>query len=504
MCDSCKDIHSGYKSRTEADEILKEIDQIYKFLIPPDFPHHVHLFNKSTNAKNSKYYIVNPSGVYRTGDMLHVYVETYDYLGQKRTVGGDFFRVRIFNNDLNAGATGMVTDFKNGSYLMTFPLYWEGKIFISIKLIHSCEDISILSKLREKYPRKIDYLGYFFDKKFHETAVCRYNLSSSGPLCDFYDKNSGVEWMCEKPRTLGCENFRYLETQYHKNYLLNSEEEKFLDRRNIGIKLTPEGPSSIMVQKGNPNIRVSKCQREPLRRLNSSGFVLNRTWVSSICQGKIFTVPDRATQCMKGKKIFLIGDSTIRQWFEYFVKYMPTLKKVNVGQHLWYSKHLAVDFTNDIFLQWTSHGLPWQSPGPIVPFELPSAAGQINNIYGGQEFVIVICAGAHFTPYPLRLYLATLITIRNALRKLLGRNPETTVVLKTTNNRHPDENVGFYSDWLAYEINRAFMAVFSGMNVGLVDAWDITVAYNSWILHPEELVVRNEIDLFLSFVCPHM
>ncbi|XP_043942025.1 NXPE family member 4-like [Protopterus annectens] len=225
--------------------------------------------------------------------------------------------------------------------------------------------------------------------------------------------------------------------------------------------------------------------------------------MSSLCQVKRFPTSERAVQCIKGKKIYLVGDSTIRQWFEYLSKIIPTLKTVNVGRHMWYSEHLAVDLTNDIYVQWRSHGLPWQSGGPLMLSDTPSAVSLINNIYGGQEFVVVICMGVHFTPNPLKFYLQTLINVRNAVKRLLGRNPDTTVILKNANTRVPDKLL-LHNDWLGYELNRALVATFLGMSVSLIDTWDIAVAYNSGDLHPGEEIIRSEVDVFLSYICPNI
>jgi hypothetical protein len=45
--------------------------------------------------------------------------------------------------------------------------------------------------------------------------------------------------------------------------------------------------------------------------------------------------------------------------------------------------------------------------------------------------------------------------------------------------------------------------MFSGVGVYLVDAWEMTLAhYLPHKLHPDEVIVKNQLDMFLSFVCP--
>lgn len=36
-----------------------------------------------------------------------------------------------------------------------------------------------------------------------------------------------------------------------------------------------------------------------------------------------FNDPDNITECLQGKMVYLFGDSTIRQWFEYLTAFVP-------------------------------------------------------------------------------------------------------------------------------------------------------------------------------------
>lgn len=45
--------------------------------------------------------------------------------------------------------------------------------------------------------------------------------------------------------------------------------------------------------------------------------------------------------------------------------------------------------------------------------------------------------------------------------------------------------------------------MFSGVGVYLVDAWEMTLAHHlPHKLHPDEVIVKNQLDMFLSYVCP--
>lgn len=54
-----------------------------------------------------------------------------------------------------------------------------------------------------------------------------------------------------------------------------------------------------------------------------AGFYLNDVWTSFVCSTHHFTT-QMTTECLKDKHIYMMGDSTIRQWFEFFVKAIPS------------------------------------------------------------------------------------------------------------------------------------------------------------------------------------
>lgn len=61
-----------------------------------------------------------------------------------------------------------------------------------------------------------------------------------------------------------------------------------------------------------------------------SGYVWKDTWNPISCS----LAPVEIKQCLKGKFIYLMGDSTIRQWMEYFkgsIKSMPESKPLFIS-----------------------------------------------------------------------------------------------------------------------------------------------------------------------------
>lgn len=87
---------------------------------------------------------------------------------------------------------------------------------------------------------------------------------------------------------------------------------------------------------------------------------------------------------------------------------------------------------------------------------------------------------------------------------LIDRSPKTVVVIRTANAQELGPEVSlFNSDWYNFQLDTILRKMFSGVGVYLVDAWEMTLAhYLPHKLHPDEVIVKNQLDMFLSFVCP--
>lgn len=58
-----------------------------------------------------------------------------------------------------------------------------------------------------------------------------------------------------------------------------------------------------------------------------------------------------------------------------------------------------------------------------------------------------------------------------------------------------------FSDFHGYIQYLALKDIFQDLNVGIIDAWDITIAYGTNNVHPPQSVVRNQINILLNFIC---
>ncbi|KAM6225255.1 NXPE family member 3 isoform 3-T3 [Rhynchocyon petersi] len=189
-----------------------------------------------------------------------------------------------------------------------------------------------------------------------------------------------------------------------------------------------------------------------------------------------------------------------------WVTVLPGIKDLvefNVGSPKNVGPFLAVDQKHGILLQYRCHGPPIRF-STVFSNELRYVANELNGIVGGKNTVVAIAIWSHFSTFPLEVYIRRLRNIRRSVIQLLDRSPKTVVVIRTANVQELGPEVSlFNSDWYTFQLDTILRRMFSGVGVYLVDAWEMTLAhYLPHKLHPDEIIVKNQLDMFLSFVCP--
>ncbi|XP_060688797.1 NXPE family member 3-like [Hemiscyllium ocellatum] len=108
-----------------------------------------------------------------------------------------------------------------------------------------------------------------------------------------------------------------------------------------------------------PTPALGKCVRgQPI--VSPSGFYYKDRWMSMTCNIYHFDTPAKMTDCLRRKRVYLFGDSTMRQWFEYLIQTVPGLKTLDLGNPIKIGPHLAVNVENNIVVEFRPHGLPIQ------------------------------------------------------------------------------------------------------------------------------------------------
>uniref|UniRef100_A0A3Q3GIN3 NXPE C-terminal domain-containing protein n=1 Tax=Labrus bergylta TaxID=56723 RepID=A0A3Q3GIN3_9LABR len=454
-------------SSVEAEEerlILESIAWPETPPLPAPFP-----LNQTSDPAHSTF-IILPGGVgdkRHVGDQLEVMIKMYDFQGNPKKSGGDAIVARLHNRALEAGVAGRVVDHLNGSYSAVFPLLWEG----SVTLVHSSEAITVLRRLNREHPDRTILKSLFRSGSVSESTICNICLRQTNqPQCNYTDLRTGDPWFCYKPKELSCDTrMNHMNGGMYKLNLLKNIKELCRSHFN---------------------------HEQPMDSLGSgksglSGYYYQGVW-RPLGGTKVhqFNNSSAISQCLKGKVVHMYGDSTVRQWFEYLDASLP-------------GPFMIWDNAKNILVKFHLHGPPLSISVHIPTSELRYIANEIDDVVGGTNTVVIFGIWAHLTPFPMQFYIRRLYGIRRAVIRLLNRAPDTLVVIRTPNLRGTNPYIFTFNDWYAIQQDKVVRAVFKGLNVQLVDAWEMVLAHHlPHYIHPPPPIIRNMVNIILSHMCP--
>uniref|UniRef100_A0A671L6K6 NXPE family member 3-like n=1 Tax=Sinocyclocheilus anshuiensis TaxID=1608454 RepID=A0A671L6K6_9TELE len=392
----------------------------------------------STSPAHTTFIIENLKESYQTGEELFVTVHAKDFDNKSKSYGGDFFQAKLFCSKTKASVFGEVVDLLNGSYSVRFLLPWVGEAQVAVRLIHSSEVVQVLKHHRDTDSDRVYFYGFYEGPGPNKTRL------SEAVMCNVkWDKN-GLEHM--GTGDCCCE------------YKDPCTEEIWRCQRPKSL------PCSALVYH---SMDVAEKCHPGLHTPVPAGFYLNDVWTSFVCSTRHFTT-QTTTECLKDK-------------------------------HKGSGPLLAVDVKNNIDLHWRAHGVPLRSRKSAVA-NLHYISNEIDGLAGGPHMVIMFNLGPHFTTYPLDFFTHRVLRIRKAVLALLQRAPDTTVIIKTVNTGYKDI---FGSDWYSLQLDRILRWAFQDVGVYILDVWQMTAChYSKENIHPGTVIIKNEIDILLSFVCP--
>ncbi|XP_031201410.1 NXPE family member 2 [Mastomys coucha] len=473
--------------------ILEKLNQ----LIPPrPFPNQ----SSTTSAKQSTATIHNPQNTYCVGDQLDILLVARDYLGHRKKYGGDFLRARISSPALKAGASGKVTDFNNGTYLISFTLFWEGPVSLSVLLMHPSEGASALWRARNQGYGKIIFTGQFLNGTFPLLTECGFTLKTSAELCQYLDARDDEAFYCLKLPGVPCEALTHMTSKNSDVSYLSLKEKLLFKRFNIGVEVVKNLSIMVLPCNNKTKTKRKKCQIG-METPFPGGYTLKGRWITAHCEQNEFREIKDINNCLSRKLIYLMGDSTLRQWIYYLNKAVKTLKFFDHHGAGVFKTHILLDTERHILVQWKKHSHPFVTNKLFSMKDDKYIPREIDQVAGDSGTAIVISFGQHFRPFPINVFIRRAINVKKAIERLFLRSPETKVIIKTENIREINENVEIFSDFHGSIQNLIIRDIFRDLNVGIIDAWDMTIAYRSEDVHPPDSVIESQIGMFLNYIC---
>ncbi|KAF4096064.1 hypothetical protein G5714_023667 [Onychostoma macrolepis] len=496
-------------STTEMEISDEEWERLQKALVWPGPDQQITQLNLSTSPVHSTFSIVGLKKSYRVGEKISVIITARDHNKNLKTYGGDFFKAKLFNSKLKASVYGEVVDHHNGTYSVVLLLPWEGQAQVFVRLEHSSEVVQILKKYRESSFPRGHYNGYFEGSgpnktRISEVVQCNLKWGAEGSwrkrncCCEYKDIKTGTVWQCERPKKLSCDKLVHHSSGGLESPL-NAFENHLFTNKLTNVAITGDKININVLPNTAGKGTTERC-RSGLTTPVPAGFYFKDVWKSFVCNTQQFNSTQMGN-CLKNKIVYLLGDSTTRQWFEFLERSVPGLKRMDLHTPPIGGPLMAVELKNNIIVHWRIHGVPLRFSKMLIT-DLHYIANDIDEIAGGPHAVVVFTIAAHLVFHPVTFYIHEVAKIRQSVVALLSRAPQTTVVIKSGNTAGV-KNI-FQSDWYAMQLNTVMREMFRDIDgVIYLDVWQMTSChYLQENVHPGPVIIANEVKMFLSYVCP--
>nr|XP_006824785.1 PREDICTED: NXPE family member 4-like [Saccoglossus kowalevskii] len=464
-----------------------------------------------SSAKTSRFYLYNTTGKdgVTQGDYVHIVIETRNARDKRRNVGGDFFFGVMKNTKLKKSTSGRVIDYNNGTYSVYFYASWHGSAEILITLWYTKEAIQWIDTMYKPRERHVEWDGIFTHANKTEHSRC-YVVRNEIYLnkCEYRNKNAlgDTVFACDKPPTLPCESLE--QARANGESVENSIKTRLRPDQEILFKspyLTSAvgSPLTIMIKDNSKQLKKDLDDRlsctSGFPTLMSTGFWETESrWISLACKTSHWT-ETTAGECLRGKTVYLLGDSTMRQWHESMTDLMDVnnISRSNL-RHFWRGTEY------NISLVFNFH--PIMIGSKYNSFWKQKFSADVIDEIEDCNAAIVLSLTYHFCTWTKESYIERLNHVRRAIIRLQARCPDTVVMIKSSHPRDHNNWKGHIhsSDWTLFDMNRILSEIFSDIGVKYIDIWDMSLSHfhKNNVHMPLETVIRQQIDLMLSFVCP--
>ena len=216
--------------------------------------------------------------------------------------------------------------------------------------------------------------------------------------------------------------------------------------------------------------------------------------------------PDEISQCLQGRHLYILGGSTLRQW-------VTSLHNM-LGVQFIQQKHEK--FYMDRFIETIGVNITFRfHPQVVSGYEV-----DVNDLeyevdildglgMGGDicNYIVALGPWAHFTQWTRESYIERLLLLRAAVERFRDRCPYVPIVVKGPHPRehYTAESVINSSDYILHQLGALMEEIFRDSGVWFLDVWEMNLAYpKENNVHMPFEVVEQEVDMFLSYVCPEI
>ncbi|XP_052762207.1 NXPE family member 2-like [Mya arenaria] len=212
-------------------------------------------------------------------------------------------------------------------------------------------------------------------------------------------------------------------------------------------------------------------------------------------------------RCIQNKTIYLLGDSTLRQWFS-----IDLQKRFNcsISTEAWTNDkwHKPTECTNrisNLTIVWYPHSQPFFVGDGFdkIKYTLKSIARYIDDIEGNENAIVVVHVFCHNIPFHPNVFRIKIQTIRDAVKRLLTRNPIAKVLIKGPHSFKNSPPNPRWNDMFGLVYANILYEEFIELHdkVYYLNNRDATDAQQTEYNHPEEYIVWAMVSQMLTFAC---
>ena len=207
--------------------------------------------------------------------------------------------------------------------------------------------------------------------------------------------------------------------------------------------------------------------------------------------------------CMTNKTLYLMGDSTTRQWYNIFIDQFGCKQFTREWTTKKWKSAAGCTITNTRFtVIQAPHCQPLQvGQWKNKSISLKCISKRLDKIPSSKESIVVVHLFAHMRSVHFNNYKIKMLSIRARIQRLLAGNRNVKIFIKMPHTFTFYNNA--LNDFFGYVYSKIIFEIFEGLydKVIPLNQRDATNAIRSVNLHPEEFVVKNMVLQLFNYAC---
>ncbi|CAG2226496.1 unnamed protein product [Mytilus edulis] len=450
--------------------------------------------------------INNKSARFTTGDIITLRIILHNKNGDVLNEGGDFLKVWMSEKGKNASSAGYIVDHGNGTYIGVIRALWSGSPHIKISLSFAKEAIGLYVNYIYRNGMLRAVKGIFRNAR-GETGkgACGIHTLTKHGICDFTSLNYGMRWFCLLPNAsrFDCSDWYSITGDMTVPTFTNAQKQFLSTTR---YKMIKEIKVDVLGDKtiGHPENSCSLINPSVTWNISSPvGYFYNKTWHNLLCQKKVDTSFNRYLACLRNREIYMVGDSTVRDWLVSIADILNLLgKSYAIKGHHEPIKAVSKNKRDNITVIWVAHEFPFftYTPNGLIHHFKP--ASYHLNVIRSKNPIVVLHWYTHISYAPLSIYEEHVMNAKDAIVKFLDRVPGAKIFIKGP-HYFEQYSEGVPYDFARYLQDKLIFKIFDNIKhkVVYLNEWDITVSSENKALHPSYDLRKPMIDELLSYIC---